>query len=433
MAFTRSNHRQNVQAFMNSIKVSLITAAWASSSAPCSHTRPRPPRRPKWLRTARHRLQRCGRQHGRRPPGVRCSSRCSVARAGHEDPRRQRLEPLRLGLQPRTTSAGIMMVYIVLPDPADGAGHAAGDRRTEAVVARGVAPTSAAPRSPTGAGSGCRCWRPSLMGGFLLFFANAFSAFATAYALNRQSNLVPIKISFFLQGDVTGRSPLPFALATWMIIFMAIVSMGGVPASLRKRAERWQKMIAIASPGWSGLAIGPTLVLARRAVFFIAPLLTIARSRSRRSRPSCSTAIRVPEVVVRGPAPGVQRTPVLADAVAEPAAGARHGAASRWRCWSRLRCWSTCRLPKARPLVEFLTCCRTWCRRSRSWPVSQHSIRPNARWFLNTRLSPGAVLRGARDAVHLPRHRCGHQGDRRAHAGRCLAQPRRGWGTTLCG
>ena len=80
---------------------------------------------------------------------------------------------------------------------------------------------------------------PSMLGGFLLLFANAYSAYATAYALNTQSNLVPIKISFYLQGDVTGRSPLPFALATWMILFMAL-SMGGY-LLLRKRAERWQK------------------------------------------------------------------------------------------------------------------------------------------------------------------------------------------------
>ncbi len=84
---------------------------------------------------------------------------------------------------------------------------------------------------------------PSMLGGFLLLFANAYSAYATAYALNTQSNLVPIKISFFLQGDVTGRSPVPFALATWMILFMA-VSMGGYLV-LRKRAERWQQSAAV--------------------------------------------------------------------------------------------------------------------------------------------------------------------------------------------
>ncbi|HEX3089634.1 MAG TPA: ABC transporter permease subunit [Ilumatobacteraceae bacterium] len=79
---------------------------------------------------------------------------------------------------------------------------------------------------------------PSMLGGFLLLFANAFSAFATAYALNTQANLVPVKISFFLSGDVSGRSPMPFALATWMIVIMA-ASMGGY-LMLRKRAERWR-------------------------------------------------------------------------------------------------------------------------------------------------------------------------------------------------
>ena len=79
---------------------------------------------------------------------------------------------------------------------------------------------------------------PSMLGGFMLMFANSFSAYATAYALNTGANLVPVKISFYLQGDIAGRSPIPFALATWMIIFMAI-SMGGY-FWLRKRAERWR-------------------------------------------------------------------------------------------------------------------------------------------------------------------------------------------------
>ena len=80
---------------------------------------------------------------------------------------------------------------------------------------------------------------PSMLGGFLLLFANAFSAFATAYALNTSANLVPVKISFFLQGDVTGRSPMPFALATWMIMCSA-VSMGG-DLWHRRRAESGER------------------------------------------------------------------------------------------------------------------------------------------------------------------------------------------------
>jgi putative spermidine/putrescine transport system permease protein len=79
---------------------------------------------------------------------------------------------------------------------------------------------------------------PSMLGGFLLLFANAFSAYATVYALNNQANVVPVKISFGLSGDVGVRSSTPYALATWMIIVIAI-AMGGY-LLLRKRAERWQ-------------------------------------------------------------------------------------------------------------------------------------------------------------------------------------------------
>lgn len=80
---------------------------------------------------------------------------------------------------------------------------------------------------------------PSLLGGFLLLFANSFSAFATAFAIGTGTNIVPIKIRFFLQGDVATGGPVPFALATWMIIFM-VISMGGYML-LRRYAERWRR------------------------------------------------------------------------------------------------------------------------------------------------------------------------------------------------
>ena len=80
---------------------------------------------------------------------------------------------------------------------------------------------------------------PSMLGGFLLLFANAFSAYATVYALNNQANVVPVKISFGLSGDVGVRDGTPYALATWMVIVIAF-AMGGY-YMLRKRAERWQQ------------------------------------------------------------------------------------------------------------------------------------------------------------------------------------------------
>jgi putative spermidine/putrescine transport system permease protein len=79
---------------------------------------------------------------------------------------------------------------------------------------------------------------PSLLGGFLLLFANSFSAYATAAAMTTQSLIVPLRIQFYLSGDFAGRDQLGFSLAAWMILIMT-VSMG-LYWALRKRAERWQ-------------------------------------------------------------------------------------------------------------------------------------------------------------------------------------------------
>ena len=82
---------------------------------------------------------------------------------------------------------------------------------------------------------------PSLIAGFLLLFANAFAAYATAYALSSGgSKLVPVQIRFFLQGNtITGKSNLGYALAAWMIIIMTMSMTGFL--LLRRRAERWRR------------------------------------------------------------------------------------------------------------------------------------------------------------------------------------------------
>ncbi len=80
---------------------------------------------------------------------------------------------------------------------------------------------------------------PSLLGGFLLLFANSFSAYATAAILTQNSKIVSLRLGFFLGGDISvGQDAVGYALAAWMIIIMA-VSMG-LYWMLRKRAERWQ-------------------------------------------------------------------------------------------------------------------------------------------------------------------------------------------------
>ncbi len=81
---------------------------------------------------------------------------------------------------------------------------------------------------------------PSLLGGFLLLFANSFSAYATAAALTQKSLIVPLRIGFYLRGDVSANEDqLGFSLATWMILIMTACM--GLYWVLRKRAERWQQ------------------------------------------------------------------------------------------------------------------------------------------------------------------------------------------------
>ena len=79
---------------------------------------------------------------------------------------------------------------------------------------------------------------PSLLGGFLLLFANSFSAYATARQLTDNSKIVPLRISFFLGGDISiGEDAVGYSLAAWMIILMGICM--GAYWLLRRRSEKW--------------------------------------------------------------------------------------------------------------------------------------------------------------------------------------------------
>ena len=82
---------------------------------------------------------------------------------------------------------------------------------------------------------------PAALGGTLLLFANAFAAYATAYALSTgAARLVSVQIRFFLQGNtITGKSNLGYALAAWMVVLMLVTI--GIYLLLRRRAERWQR------------------------------------------------------------------------------------------------------------------------------------------------------------------------------------------------
>ncbi len=96
-----------------------------------------------------------------------------------------------------------------------------------------------------GAGSGAY-WRkvglpilmPSLLSAYLLLFGNAFSAYATPYALTSGNiGLVPIEISNVLSGNVMLEPQAGAALALGMIAVMVVVML--LYALVARRASRW--------------------------------------------------------------------------------------------------------------------------------------------------------------------------------------------------
>jgi putative spermidine/putrescine transport system permease protein len=79
---------------------------------------------------------------------------------------------------------------------------------------------------------------PSCTGGLILLFANAFSGYATAYALTAGSlPLVPLQIGSLLDGSLSGQTDLGDALGLGMIIVMAAALF--VYYGLQRRVSRW--------------------------------------------------------------------------------------------------------------------------------------------------------------------------------------------------
>jgi putative spermidine/putrescine transport system permease protein len=80
---------------------------------------------------------------------------------------------------------------------------------------------------------------PSLLAAFVLLFGNAFSAYATPYALTSGNiGLVPIEISNLLSGNVTLAPQAGAALALGMVVVMSVVLILYLLAS--RRAARWR-------------------------------------------------------------------------------------------------------------------------------------------------------------------------------------------------
>jgi len=96
--------------------------------------------------------------------------------------------------------------------------------------------------------SSARYWRsvalpillPAFIGGFMLLFVNAFSAYATAYVISTETDIVPLQIRFLLQGNViTGETDLAYAIVTWtvLLLFVAVLMMG----LANRRAAIWSR------------------------------------------------------------------------------------------------------------------------------------------------------------------------------------------------
>lgn len=80
---------------------------------------------------------------------------------------------------------------------------------------------------------------PSLIAAAMLLFANSFGAFATAYALAQGGiNLVPILISFVVNGNVDLDTGLGNALAVGMIVVLFITVM--LYTIMLRRVNKWQ-------------------------------------------------------------------------------------------------------------------------------------------------------------------------------------------------
>lgn len=79
---------------------------------------------------------------------------------------------------------------------------------------------------------------PSILGGMILLFGNAFGAYATAYALTGGSlSLVTILIGAQIRGDVLNNPGLGYAMALGMVVVMA-VSISAY-SWMQRRSERW--------------------------------------------------------------------------------------------------------------------------------------------------------------------------------------------------
>jgi putative spermidine/putrescine transport system permease protein len=82
---------------------------------------------------------------------------------------------------------------------------------------------------------------PSFLGGLLLLFVNAFSAYATAAALISQGTIIaPLSIGNALSSETCGASaPLAKTLSLYMVVVVVLVM--AIYTLLRKRVSKWEQ------------------------------------------------------------------------------------------------------------------------------------------------------------------------------------------------
>jgi len=81
---------------------------------------------------------------------------------------------------------------------------------------------------------------PSLVGGFLLLFANSYGAYATAWTLTGPDiNLVTIRIAALIRGEVQLEPGTADAMATISLLIMAACVVGYLWTS--RRSQRWKQ------------------------------------------------------------------------------------------------------------------------------------------------------------------------------------------------
>jgi putative spermidine/putrescine transport system permease protein len=81
---------------------------------------------------------------------------------------------------------------------------------------------------------------PSLVGGFLLLFANSYGAYATAWTLTGPDiNLVTIRIAALVRGEVQLEPGVADAMATLSLLIMAVCVLGYLGTN--RISQRWKR------------------------------------------------------------------------------------------------------------------------------------------------------------------------------------------------